>query len=159
MQTFTCKIVMVCTYRVVSDRPLTQDRPCIMYVCKTVNVLWTWVVHKCRPVTWYGLIAKPERAPHTKKTVTVKTKTKIWPWIQDGARSWATDQESSFSELKYKRFCKALIPYIPWYDTGHIENHASNNPIVACVFVTAVTFLPSRCLATIGGFLPNRAVA
>jgi hypothetical protein len=33
---------------------------------------------------------------------------------------------------------------------GHIEN-ASNNPcIVACVFVTAVTFLQNRCLATTG---------
>jgi hypothetical protein len=35
---------------------------------------------------------------------------------------------------------------------GHIENDASNNSfIVACTFDTAVTFLPSRCLATIGG--------
>jgi hypothetical protein len=31
--------------------------------------------------------------------------------------------------------------------------------IVACVFVTAVTFLPSRCLATAGEFIPNPAVA
>jgi hypothetical protein len=39
-----------------------------------------------------------------------------------------------------------------WYDTGHIEYDASNNSsIVACVFVTAVTFLQSRCLETIGG--------
>jgi hypothetical protein len=36
---------------------------------------------------------------------------------------------------------------------GHIENDTSNNSsIVACVFVTAVRFLPSRCLATIGFF-------
>jgi hypothetical protein len=27
-----------------------------------------------------------------------------------------------------------------------------NSPIVACVFFTAVTFLPNRCLATIGGY-------
>jgi hypothetical protein len=34
-----------------------------------------------------------------------------------------------------------------------IENDASNiSSIVACVFVAAVTFLPSRCLATIGGY-------
>jgi hypothetical protein len=45
-------------------------------------------------------------------------------------------------------------------DTGHIENDASNNySIVACVFVTAVTLLPSRCLATIRGFLPSRCLA
>jgi hypothetical protein len=39
---------------------------------------------------------------------------------------------------------------------GHIENDASNNSsTVACVFFTAVTFLQSRCLVTIGGFLPS----
>jgi hypothetical protein len=43
---------------------------------------------------------------------------------------------------------------------GHAENDASNNSsIVACVFVTAVTFIPSCCLATIGGFLPSRCLA
>jgi hypothetical protein len=36
-----------------------------------------------------------------------------------------------------------------WYDADRIENDASNNSsIAACVFVAAVTFLPSRCLAT-----------
>jgi hypothetical protein len=39
------------------------------------------------------------------------------------------------------------------YDTDRIENDASNNSsIVACVFVVAITFLPSRCLAAIGGY-------
>jgi hypothetical protein len=53
----------------------------------------------------------------------------------------------------YKKFWEELIAYFPWYDTGFIENDASNNPsIVECVFVTAVTFLPSRCSATIGDF-------
>jgi hypothetical protein len=43
---------------------------------------------------------------------------------------------------------------------GHIENDASNNSsIVACIFVTAVTLLPSRCLAMIGGFVPSRCLA
>jgi hypothetical protein len=38
------------------------------------------------------------------------------------------------------------------YDTDRIENDASNSSsIVACVFLAAVTFLPSRCIATIGG--------
>jgi hypothetical protein len=53
-----------------------------------------------------------------------------------------------------KKFWEELTAYFPWYDTGHIENDASNNSsIVPCVFVTAVTFLPSRCLATIGIFI------
>jgi hypothetical protein len=56
-----------------------------------------------------------------------------------------------------KKFWEELIAYFPWCDAGHIENDAYNNSsIVACVFVTAVTFLPSRCLATIGEFLPSR---
>jgi hypothetical protein len=47
---------------------------------------------------------------------------------------------------------KNWSPTFVWYDTGHIENNESNNSyIVACVFVTAVKFLPSRCLATIRG--------
>jgi hypothetical protein len=51
-----------------------------------------------------------------------------------------------------KKFWEELIAYFPWYDTGHIENDASkNSSIVACVFVAAVTFLPSRGLATTGG--------
>jgi hypothetical protein len=52
-----------------------------------------------------------------------------------------------------KTFWEEIIAYFPRYETGRIENDASNNSsIVACVFVTAVTFLPSRCLATIGRF-------
>jgi hypothetical protein len=48
-------------------------------------------------------------------------------------------------------FWEELIAYFPWYDTGRIENDASNNSyIIACVLV--VTFLPSRCLATIGAY-------
>jgi hypothetical protein len=59
-----------------------------------------------------------------------------------------------------KKFWEELIAYFPRYNTGHIENDASNNSsIVACVFVTAVTFLPSRCLAPTGGFLPSRCLA
>jgi hypothetical protein len=58
-----------------------------------------------------------------------------------------------------KKFWEELIAYFPWYDANRIENMSNHSFIVACVFVTAVTFLPSRCLATIGGFLPNQAVA
>jgi hypothetical protein len=59
-----------------------------------------------------------------------------------------------------KKFWEELVAYFPWYDTGRNENYVSNNSsIFVCVFVTEVRFLPSRCLATIGGFLPNRAVS
>jgi hypothetical protein len=62
--------------------------------------------------------------------------------------------------LYNNKFWEELIPYFPWYDTGHIENDASNNSsIVACVFVTAVTFPPSRCLAKTRGYLRSRCLA
>jgi hypothetical protein len=65
-----------------------------------------------------------------------------------------------FFFIKNKKFWEELIAYLPSYDTGHIENDASSNyTIVAGVFVTAVTFLPSRCLATVGRFLPSRCLA
>jgi hypothetical protein len=73
---------------------------------------------------------------------------------------YSLEIESAQSTKKNKKFWEELIAYFPWYDTGHIENDASkNSSIVACVFITAVTFLPSRCLATIGAFLPSRCLA
>jgi hypothetical protein len=57
--------------------------------------------------------------------------------------------------IQYWNDCSALC-----WTSSHIENDGSNNSsIVACVFITSVMFLPSRCLTTIRGFLPNRAVA
>jgi hypothetical protein len=53
---------------------------------------------------------------------------------------------------KNKKLWEELIAYFLWYDTDRIENDASNNSIVARVFVAAVKSLPSRCLATIGGY-------
>jgi hypothetical protein len=109
-------------------------------------------------------------------------------WCSDRLRAWPRNRDlivgRSFSlvlisgktvtknnELN-QRFWEELIAYFPIYDTGHTENDDSNNSsIVACVFVIAVTFLPSRCLATIGrflsscclatirGFLPSRCLA
>jgi hypothetical protein len=63
-----------------------------------------------------------------------------------------------YKHTKKKKFWKELIAYFPRYDTDRTENDVFNDFIFACVFVTAVTFLPSRCTATIRGFLPNRAV-
>jgi hypothetical protein len=40
-------------------------------------------------------------------------------------------------QYKNKKFWEELIADFPWYDTGHIENDASNNFYIACVFVTA----------------------
>jgi hypothetical protein len=43
-----------------------------------------------------------------------------------------------------------LTVYCPWYDTDSRENDAFNNSsIYERVFVATITFLPSRCLATI----------
>jgi hypothetical protein len=76
-----------------------------------------------------------------------------WRFPHRNKNMWKTYSKNN------KKFWEELILYFPWYDTGHIENDASNNSIVVCVFFTAVTFLPSRCLATIGRFLPKWAVA
>jgi hypothetical protein len=59
-----------------------------------------------------------------------------------------------FSSLSlfWNKFWDELIGHFPWHDTDRIEDDVSNSSsIVACVFVAAVTFLPSRCLATIRG--------
>jgi hypothetical protein len=64
---------------------------------------------------------------------------------------WAGWDETWCENIN-KKFWEELIAYFSWYDIGHIENDASNNSsIVVGVFITAVTFLPSRCLAMIGG--------
>jgi hypothetical protein len=67
---------------------------------------------------------------------------------------------SQIINISNKKFWEELIAYFHWYDKDHTQKEASNNSsVVACVFVTAVTFLPSRCLAAIGGFLPSRCLA
>jgi hypothetical protein len=77
-------------------------------------------------------------------------------FIVDHNRSVCTNTNvsvaSSDDRNRNKKFWEELIAYIPLYDTGRIENDVSNNSyIAACVFITAVKFLPSRCLATIRG--------
>jgi hypothetical protein len=60
----------------------------------------------------------------------------------------------------HQKFWEYLLAYFPLYDTGHIENDASNNSSIAArVFVIAVTFLPSSCVAKIGGYLPSHCLA
>jgi hypothetical protein len=67
---------------------------------------------------------------------------------------------ASLNNQLNEKFWEELIAYFPWYDTGHIENDASNDSsVVACAFVTAVRFLPSCCLVTIGGSLPSCCLA
>jgi hypothetical protein len=75
---------------------------------------------------------------------------------------WSYKPTLFFSPLSLfwnKKFWEELIAYFPWYDMGHIDNYLSNNSyIVACVFVTGVTFLPSRCLVMIREILPRRCL-
>jgi hypothetical protein len=84
-----------------------------------------------------------------------------WPFVS--SRMWFSSVVDSVVGKLYlsvnKKFWEELIAYFPWYDTSHIENFASNSSIVAFVFVTSVTFLPSRCLATIRGFLLSWCLA
>jgi hypothetical protein len=76
-------------------------------------------------------------------------------------RFWSRRLSCTVNKTSYnKKFCEVLIACFPWYDTSHIENGVSNSSsIVACVFITTVTFLPSRWLAMIRGFLPSRCLA
>jgi hypothetical protein len=117
-----------------NNKILTLFR-CLATLCATKRIC-------CRPYTSTGADITGSQTelqmPHclmrsgTHKTVRVNTATET-------------------TEDNNKKFWEELIAYFPWYDTGYIENDASNNSsIVACVFVTAVTFLPSRCLATTG---------
>jgi hypothetical protein len=72
---------------------------------------------------------------------------------------WHSNKTGATKTVRNKNFWEELIAYFLWYDTGHIENDASNNSVAASVFFTAVTFLPSCCLATTGGFLLSRCLA
>jgi hypothetical protein len=58
----------------------------------------------------------------------------------------------SYRKYKTTTFWE-LIPYFPLIRHGsHRKWRANSSFIVLCVFVAAVTCLPSRCLATIGGY-------
>jgi hypothetical protein len=71
---------------------------------------------------------------------------------------WVTSAANR-CHINNKMFWEELIPYFPWYSTGHVENDTSiSSSIVACVFVTMATFLPNRCLAMIRGFLPSHCL-
>jgi hypothetical protein len=70
----------------------------------------------------------------------------------------STKATFSRNALPKKKFWEELIAYFPWYVTDRNKNGPNNSSILACVFIIVATFLPSRCLATIRGFLPNRAV-
>jgi hypothetical protein len=62
-------------------------------------------------------------------------------------------QETGIKQVVNKKFWEDLIAYFLLYDTDRIENDMSNkSSIIACVFFTGVTFLPSRYLATIGRY-------
>jgi hypothetical protein len=83
-------------------------------------------------------------------------------WTSASSAVWAYKDSRNMFRLSSlfwkKKVWEEPIVYFPWYDTGHIENDASNNSsIAACVFITSVKFLPSGCLATIGGYTHTHA--
>jgi hypothetical protein len=73
------------------------------------------------------------------------------PGVRSGSTA-CTKGSVSLHPKDNKKFWEELSAYVPLYDTGHIENDASDDySIVAFVFITPVTCLPSRCLATMRG--------
>jgi hypothetical protein len=54
------------------------------------------------------------------------------------------------SKILNKKFWEELIVCSPLIRHGPNNDVSNNSSIVACVFVAAVTFLPSRYLATMG---------
>jgi hypothetical protein len=51
--------------------------------------------------------------------------------------------------IKNKKLWQELFAYFPSVRHATYKNHTFNNYSIVCVFVAPVTFLPSRCLATI----------
>jgi hypothetical protein len=49
-----------------------------------------------------------------------------------------------------KKFCEEIIAHFPWYDTGLHRKRRVQQLYFSCIFIAAVAFLPSRCLAAIG---------
>jgi hypothetical protein len=77
------------------------------------------------------------------------------------AASWEHRKRTATNTTRNKQevlgTTNRLFSFFLRYDTGRIENDAFNNfSVGACVFVAAVTFLPSRCLATIRGYTYRR---
>jgi hypothetical protein len=53
------------------------------------------------------------------------------------------------SEWKINKVWEELIAYFPLIrHEPHRKRRVQQSPIIACVLIAAVTFLPSRCLAT-----------
>jgi hypothetical protein len=53
----------------------------------------------------------------------------------------------------HKKLWEELITYFPLIRHGpHIKKNACNSPVFVCVFIAAITLLPSHCLATIGAY-------
>jgi hypothetical protein len=63
-------------------------------------------------------------------------------------------RQREYLDIRNKRFLEELKPTFLGYDTDRLDNDASNNSsIVACVFIAAVIFQPSSCLAMIGEYI------
>jgi hypothetical protein len=77
-------------------------------------------------------------------------------WVRTRAAAVGSRRITAPFYVHNKKFKEELIAYFPlhviWYDTDRIENTASNiSSVVMWVFVASRMYLPSRCLATIGG--------
>jgi hypothetical protein len=70
-------------------------------------------------------------------------------------RHWVSFSSSATTRRAVEKifsFGKNWSPTFLWYNTHCLEDDLANNySVVACVFVTAGTCLPSCCQATVGG--------
>jgi hypothetical protein len=86
---------------------------------------------------------------HTPLNTNVPRRTKL----SNTLNLCSTHKQSTKLHTHKQKFWEELIAYFPWYDMDCIENDPLNDSsIVAYVLVAAVTFLLSRCLATIGRY-------
>jgi hypothetical protein len=123
-------------------------------LCNMIDRVWCWLTW-----SWMGKLVLRETIlrnmidrvwaalEQNTSWLLLRRREKVWSGLY-----WLRILHSQmFNIYKNKKFWEELIAYFPWYDTGHIENDASNNTsVVACVFVTTITFLPSSCLAMMG---------
>jgi hypothetical protein len=63
----------------------------------------------------------------------------------------SSDSSASCCVENFAFWIKTKFNKMFWEELIAYEAH-NNSSIVSCVFIVAVTFLPSRCLATIGGW-------
>jgi hypothetical protein len=77
--------------------------------------------------------------------------------FNDAVCNWSCtgpDDEMKMTSVRYwshKKFWEELIAYFPFIRHGPHRKRCARIPLFLYALFAAVTFLPSRCLATIGG--------